>query len=497
MRKMQTRFVADISKYTENFFLGMSPRQTVFGILGGAVILLGSYLLPVPQVVPMLVGFAIIMFGFFQPEGIPLEKYIKAWWDSHFTNPITRHYESDNIVYDFLWRGEIGGRTCFRPADYLTDEEQDGQTAGSPDITDGGEMARQISASAEEAMEVTVQDTEPWMLSPEEAEGMTPRQIRKAESQRRKAYNRQIKEQNRAQTKEAKAARAAAKASGAGRRKLKAQPGAVQDTEPAEANKENSVDYRRIGYDKPDQDWRDAGGGNGSGYSAQPAAAEPSAAEPQGETVSAATDGAVTAAPADMPAEVNEAGPAPYAPSTPQGGTDTAVAAEPQDSSDPAEEDVTAEEILAVQASGTDDQPYGGSDPAEQDVTEEEMLTVQAAGADDQTAYRRPVQMQESAEENPAAEPEDIPAGSEADADPVTSAAAEMPEDEDPAEPQAEAEPEPKRQPDRTAALASAARNRRMQERLMNTMRQERKIIPLQGGRSREPGDYRRRRAGQ
>lgn len=118
MRRLQTRFVADISRYTENFFLGMSPRQTVLGIAGGALMVLGALLPQFPDVAGFLGGFGLIAAGFLRPDGLPLERYVRAWLDARLVNPLHRHYEPDNIPYDYLWEGRVQGRVCFRPADF-------------------------------------------------------------------------------------------------------------------------------------------------------------------------------------------------------------------------------------------------------------------------------------------------------------------------------------------------------------------------------------------
>lgn len=123
MRRLQTKFIADISRYTENFFLGMSPRQTVFAVSGGAVMAAGSFLSPAGDVLPMLAGIALIMLGFFRPDGLTPERYLLSWLESHFLRPARRHYEPDSTEYDFLWEGRIGGRVCFRPGDYLKDAQ--------------------------------------------------------------------------------------------------------------------------------------------------------------------------------------------------------------------------------------------------------------------------------------------------------------------------------------------------------------------------------------
>ena len=124
MRRLQTKFVADISRYTENFFLGMSPRQTVFGIAGGAVMVLGSLLDALPDAVAFLAGFALVAAGFWRPDGLAPERYLKAWTDSHLVNPVHRYYQPENIAYDYLWKGKAGGRVCFRPGDFLRKDKE-------------------------------------------------------------------------------------------------------------------------------------------------------------------------------------------------------------------------------------------------------------------------------------------------------------------------------------------------------------------------------------
>lgn len=124
MRRLQTKFISDISRYTENFFLGMSPRQTFFGLAGGACMVAGPLLFPGADAASMLAGLVLIALGFFRPDGLPPEKYLKAWVESHFVNPSRRCYQQDNTAYEFLWEGRIGGRICFRPQDYLKEDKE-------------------------------------------------------------------------------------------------------------------------------------------------------------------------------------------------------------------------------------------------------------------------------------------------------------------------------------------------------------------------------------
>lgn len=130
MRRLQTRFVADMSQYTENFFLGMTPRQTICGISVVIFTVAGHLLLHIDTVLCVILGFPLLLLGFYRPEGLPMEKWVRAWIEAHLANTPVRFYNPDNIVYDFLWRGVIGGRKVFDPQKYL--QEEDGKDTTQP-----------------------------------------------------------------------------------------------------------------------------------------------------------------------------------------------------------------------------------------------------------------------------------------------------------------------------------------------------------------------------
>lgn len=124
MKRLQTKLVADMSRYTENFFCGMTPRQTFCGAAALGIVIGGALLLHIPSFLCVLFGFPVLLAGFARPDGLPLEKWLAAWIESKWRSPIIRTYQTENDVYDFLWRGTIQGRKYFDPWEYLNAAEE-------------------------------------------------------------------------------------------------------------------------------------------------------------------------------------------------------------------------------------------------------------------------------------------------------------------------------------------------------------------------------------
>ena len=111
---MKTRVTKDIEKYTGNFAAGMDARQVglmLCGIL--AAVLLGIFV-HAPDFVTMGTAFAFFAFALFKPEGLKLEIYLYYWIESRFLNSIVRHYERENVLYEYLWNRKFLGKKIRR-----------------------------------------------------------------------------------------------------------------------------------------------------------------------------------------------------------------------------------------------------------------------------------------------------------------------------------------------------------------------------------------------
>lgn len=108
-KRLQTRITADMSRYTENFFLGMSVRQTILSLAGVAVTAAVYIFTEIPGIIAAGAGLPFFILAFFQPDGIRAEKYL-----AHFlfarSRPQVRSYEGGCDLYEFLWKGILHGR---------------------------------------------------------------------------------------------------------------------------------------------------------------------------------------------------------------------------------------------------------------------------------------------------------------------------------------------------------------------------------------------------
>ena len=109
MKKLQTRIVPDMNRYTENFFLGMSPRQTVFSLAGAAVTAAAYICLPVPGIAALALGLPLFAAAFVRPEGLPLEKFV-ACLIKAARHPAARPYRREDEVSAFFLEKIICGR---------------------------------------------------------------------------------------------------------------------------------------------------------------------------------------------------------------------------------------------------------------------------------------------------------------------------------------------------------------------------------------------------
>lgn len=195
MRKLQTRFIADISKYTENFFLGMSARQTIFGLLGVALVAGGSFVLPIPPSMSVILGLPILLMGFYKPEGVPLEQYVHYWLESKMINPQIRYYQPDSTVYDYLWHGKINGRQVFDPKQYASGEPVHAKGKKS-NKTKSGTTVQQVSDTENI---VTTTTEEERVFSKSGMSGKEQRALRKQEKEQKREEARQARDAKKAE----------------------------------------------------------------------------------------------------------------------------------------------------------------------------------------------------------------------------------------------------------------------------------------------------------
>lgn len=109
MRKLQTRIVPDMNRYTSNFFLGMSGRQTVFSVMGAAVTALSYIALPVPGIAALALGLPFFAAAFLRPEGMPVEKFLFCLLRAA-RHPAVRPYRREDEACAFFFDDRICGR---------------------------------------------------------------------------------------------------------------------------------------------------------------------------------------------------------------------------------------------------------------------------------------------------------------------------------------------------------------------------------------------------
>lgn len=109
MKKLQTRIVPDMNRYTENFFLGMSPRQTVFSLCGAAVTAITYIVLAVPGIAALALGLPLFAAAFLRPEGLPLEKYLGCLLGAA-RHPAQRPYIREDEAALFFFGSSMPGR---------------------------------------------------------------------------------------------------------------------------------------------------------------------------------------------------------------------------------------------------------------------------------------------------------------------------------------------------------------------------------------------------
>lgn len=110
MKRIQTRVSKDLTKYTENFFFGMSLRQTLLSAAGVCVTTLSYIFLMVPGIAAVGLGLPFFAFAFLRPDGLPASQWLRCWARAVLIRPKIRVHAPENELYEFLWHGRLCGR---------------------------------------------------------------------------------------------------------------------------------------------------------------------------------------------------------------------------------------------------------------------------------------------------------------------------------------------------------------------------------------------------
>lgn len=127
MKRIQTRVAADLTKYTENFFFGMSARQTVLSVLGAAVTAAAYILSALPGIAAIGLGLPLFALAFLKPDGLALEKWAANWIQSALLRPAVRAREGGSELYEFLWNGRLLGRKVLKRRELSGAEKREGR----------------------------------------------------------------------------------------------------------------------------------------------------------------------------------------------------------------------------------------------------------------------------------------------------------------------------------------------------------------------------------
>ena len=108
---MEVRINKEVRNYQESLFFGLSLRQLLFALLAVAVAV-GVYfgLRPVlgnGEIVCVLAAFPFALGGFFQYNGMTLERFLLAYIRSEFLFPRRLVFKSDNIYAKALENSTI------------------------------------------------------------------------------------------------------------------------------------------------------------------------------------------------------------------------------------------------------------------------------------------------------------------------------------------------------------------------------------------------------
>lgn len=113
MKRIQTRVGRDLTKYTENFFFGMSLRQTLLSAAGAAAVAAVYIFCPVPGIAAAACGLPLFALAFLKPDGLPAEKWLWNWVSANLLRPRLRVFEQRDALYELLWHGRLLGRRVF------------------------------------------------------------------------------------------------------------------------------------------------------------------------------------------------------------------------------------------------------------------------------------------------------------------------------------------------------------------------------------------------
>ena len=110
---MEVRINKEVRNYQENLFIGLSLRQLLFALLAVAVAV-GVYFGLRPVLgngeigwVCVLAAFPFALGGFFQYNGMTLERFLLAYIRSEFLFPRRLVFKSDNIYAKALENSTI------------------------------------------------------------------------------------------------------------------------------------------------------------------------------------------------------------------------------------------------------------------------------------------------------------------------------------------------------------------------------------------------------
>ena len=105
---MEVKINREIRNYTEAMFFGLSLRQSIFSVCACAVAV-GLYFLLKPYVGTETVSWMCILgaapfaaLGFIKYNGMPAEKFVRAWIKSEFLMPKKLTFRSTNTYYKMM-----------------------------------------------------------------------------------------------------------------------------------------------------------------------------------------------------------------------------------------------------------------------------------------------------------------------------------------------------------------------------------------------------------
>ena len=107
---MEVKIPKEIKAYKERFILNLTLRQTISFVLGIFVVV-PVYLLGIFKYdwnhelmswIAILLGIPIFALGFFNYNEMSIEKFLIQFFKTNFIFPVTRKYNSRNLMEGFL-----------------------------------------------------------------------------------------------------------------------------------------------------------------------------------------------------------------------------------------------------------------------------------------------------------------------------------------------------------------------------------------------------------